>query len=68
MKMYVQAIVDEDVYDELCSYPEHRVSIIEGSRMETESITAKSSEYRNALIDLLGEEIYNKVMILQRED
>lgn len=68
MKIYVQAIVDEDVYDELCSYPEHRVSIIEGSRMETESITAKSSEYRNALMDLLGEEIYNKVMILQRED
>ena len=68
MKIYVQAIVDEDVYDELCSYPEHRVSIIEGSRMETESITAKSSEYRNALMDLLGEGIYNKVMILQRED
>nr|DAO78678.1 MAG TPA: hypothetical protein [Caudoviricetes sp.] len=76
MKIYVQAIMDEDVYDELCSYPEHRVSIIEGSRMETESIiakeiwsiTAKSSEYRNALMDLLGEEIYNKVMILQRED
>ena len=41
MKIYVQAIMDEDVYDELCSYPEHRVSIIEGSRMETESIIAK---------------------------
>ena len=76
MKIYVQAIMDEDVYDELRSYPEHRVSIIEGSRMETESIiakeiwsiTAKSSEYRNALMDLLGEGIYNKVMILQRED
>lgn len=26
MKIYVQAIMDEDVYDELCSYPEHRVT------------------------------------------
>ena len=44
MKIYVQAIMDEDVYDELCSYPEHRVSIIEGSRMETESIIANDEK------------------------
>ena len=31
------------------------------------SIAAKSPEYGNALMDVLGEEIYNKVMILQRE-
>ena len=76
MKIYVKAIMDEDVYDELCSYPEDRVSIIEGSRMKIEpiiakeiwSIDAKSPEYGNALMDLLGEEIYNKVMILQEED
>nr|DAT41899.1 MAG TPA: hypothetical protein [Caudoviricetes sp.] len=32
------------------------------------SIAAKSPEYGNALMDFLGEEIYNKVMILQKED
>ena len=74
MKIYVKAIMDEDVFDELCSYPERRVAIIEESPMETEtliakeiwSIAAKSPEYGNALKDLLGEEIYNKIMILQR--
>lgn len=45
MKIYVKAIMDEDVFDELCSYPERRV----------------------AIMDLLGKEIYNKIMILQRE-
>ena len=67
--------MDEDVFHELCSYPERRVAIIEGSRMETETliakkiwnIAAKSPEYGNALMNLLGEEIYNKIMILQRE-
>ena len=75
MKIYVKAIMDEDVFDELCSYPGRRVAIIEESPMETETliakeiwnITAKSPEYGNALKDLLGEEIYNKIMILQRE-
>ena len=32
MKIYVKAIMDEDVFDELCSYPERRVAIIEESR------------------------------------
>lgn len=75
MKIYVKAIMDEDVFDELRSYPERRVAIIERSPMETETliakeiwnIAAKSPEYGNALMDLLGEEIYNKIMILQRE-
>jgi hypothetical protein len=52
-----------------------RVTIIERSPMETETliakeiwnIAAKSPEYENALMDLLGQEIYNKIMILQRE-
>ena len=75
MKIYVQAIMDEDVFDELRSYPEKRVTIIERSPMETEiliakeiwNIAAKSPEYGNALMDLLGQEIYNKIMILQKE-
>ena len=75
MKIYVKAIMDEDVFDELRSYPEKRVTIIERSHMETETliakeiwnIAAKSPEYGNALMDLLGQEIYNKIMILQRE-
>ena len=75
MKIYVKAIMDEDVFDELCSYPKRRVTIIEGSPMETETliakeiwdIAAKSPEYENALMNLLGQEIYNKIMILQRE-
>ena len=75
MKFYVKAIVEEDVFDELCSYPERRVAIIEGSPMETETliakeiwnIAAKSPEYGNSLMDLLGEENYDKIMILQGE-
>ena len=75
MKIYVKAIMEEDVFDELCSYPERSVAIIEGSPMRTETliakeiwnIAAKSSEYGDALMDLLGEEIYNKIRILQRE-
>ena len=75
MKIYVKAIMDEDVFDELRSYPKGRVTIFEGSPMETETliakeiwnIAAKSPEYENALMDLLGEEIYNKIMILQKE-
>ena len=75
MKIYVKAIMEEDVFDELCSYPERRVAIIEGSHMETETLIAKeiwniaaeSPEYGNALMNLLGTEIYNKIMILQRE-
>ena len=75
MKIYVKAIMDEDVFDELCSYPKRRITIIEGRPMETETliakeiwnIAAKSPEYGNALMDLLGQEIYNKIMILQRE-
>ena len=75
MKIYVKAIMEEDVFCELCSYPERRDAIIEGNPMETETlvakeiwnIAAKSPEYGNALMDLLGEEIYNKIMILQRE-
>lgn len=75
MKIYVKAIMDEDVFDELCSYPKRRVTIIEGSPMETETliakeiwdIAAKSPEYENALMNLLGQEIYNKIMILRRE-
>ena len=75
MKIYVKAIMDEDVFDELRSYPEKRVTIIERSPMETETliakeiwnIAAKSPEYGNALMDLLVQEIYNKIMILQRE-
>ncbi len=75
MKIYVKAIMDEDVFDELCSYPKRRVAIIEGSPMETETliakeiwdIAAKSPEYENALMNLLGQEIYNKIMILRRE-
>lgn len=67
--------MDEDVFDELRSYPEKRVTIIERSPMETETliakeiwnIAAKSSEYGNALMDLLGQEIYDKIMFLQRE-
>ena len=74
MKIYVKAIMDEDVFDELCSYPKRRVTIIEGSPMETETliakeiwdIAAKSPEYENALMNLLGQEIYNKIMILRR--
>lgn len=38
MKIYVKAIMDEDVFDELCSYPKRRVTIIEGSPMETETL------------------------------
>lgn len=75
MKIYVKAIMDEDVFDELCSYPKRRVTIIEGSPMEMETliakeiwdIAAKSPEYENALMNLLGQEIYNKIMILRRE-
>ena len=75
MKIYVKAIMDEDVFDELCSYPKRRVTIIERSPMETETliakeiwdIAAKSPEYENALMNLLGQEIYNKIMILRRE-
>ena len=75
MKIYVKAIMDEDVFDELRSYPEKRVTIIERSPMETETlvakeiwnIAAKSPEYGNALMDLLGQEIYDKIMFLQRE-
>lgn len=75
MKIYVKAIMEEDVFCELCSYPERRVAIIEGSPMETEiliakeiwNIAAKSPEYGEALMDLLGEEIYDKIMILQEE-
>lgn len=75
MKIYVKAIMDEDVFDELRSYPKRRVTIIEGSSMETETliakeiwdIAAKSPEYENALMNLLGQEIYNKIMILRRE-
>ena len=75
MKIYVKAIMDEDVFDELRSYPERRVTIFEGSPIETEAliakeiwnIAAKSPEYGNALMDLLGQEIYNKIMIYQRE-
>ena len=75
MKIYVKAIMDEDVFDELCSYPKRRITIIEGRPMETETliakeiwnIAAKSPEYGNALMDLLGQEIYNKIMFLQRE-
>lgn len=75
MKIYVKAIMDEDVFDELRSYPKRRVTIIEGSPMETETliakeiwdIAAKSPEYENALMNLLGQEIYNKIMILRRE-
>ena len=41
MKIYVKAIMDEDVFDELRSYPEKRVTIIERSPMETETLIAK---------------------------
>ena len=41
LKIYVKAIIDEDVFDELCSYPERRVAIIEGSHMEAETLIAK---------------------------
>ena len=75
MKIYVKAIMDEDVFDELCSYPGRSVDMNEECPMETETliakeiwnIAAKSPEYGNALMDLLGEEIYNKIMILQKE-
>ena len=75
MKIYLKAIMDEDVFDELRSYPEKRVTIIERSPMETETliakeiwnIAAKSPEYGNALMNLLGQEMYNKIMIFQRE-
>ena len=75
MKSDVKASMGEDIFDELRSYPEKRVTIIERSPMETETliakeiwnIAAKSPEYGNALMDLLGQEIYNKIMILQRE-
>ena len=75
MKIYVKAIMDEDVFDELRSYPERRVTIIEGSPMEMETLIAKeiwniadkSPEYGNALMNLLGQEMYNKIMIFQRE-
>ena len=74
MKIYVEAIMDEDVYEELCSYPNRRVNILTTkSAVVTEyivakeiwEIAAKSPEYGNALMDLVGEEIYNKIMILQ---
>ena len=75
MKIYVKAIMEDDVFNELCSYPKRRVAIIEGSPIETEILVAKeiwkiagkSSDYGNAVMDLLGEEIYNKIMTLQSE-
>lgn len=75
MKIYVKAIMEDDVFNELCSYPKRRVAIIEGSPIETEilvakeiwNIASKSSDYGNAVMDLLGEEIYNKIMTLQSE-
>ena len=51
MKIYVKAIMDEDVFDELCSHPKKRVIILEA---------AKSPEYGDALMDLLGEKFIKK--------
>lgn len=53
------------VCDESCSYQRNKIDAIVAK--EIWSIAAKSPEYGNALMDVLGEEIYNKVMILQRE-
>lgn len=51
MKIYVKAIMDEDIFDELCSHPKKRLLILEA---------AKSPEYENALMDLLGEKFITK--------
>ena len=51
MKIYVKAIMDEDVFDELCSHPKKGLLFLEA---------AKSPEYENALMDLLGEKFITK--------
>lgn len=77
MKMYVEAIMDEDVYEYLCGYRKRKVTVIKHhqfTEMEKEiankiwDIAAKSPEHGNALMDLLGEEAYVKIMSLQNKN
>lgn len=51
MKIYVKAIMDEDVFDELCSHPKKGLLLLEA---------AKSPEHGDALMDLLGEKFIKK--------